>query len=88
MTQHHLSRSRPQHIAVIDRVATGQRRVDHRHRLVTDIRPPWGVTQIHARLEQLPHTQMLGQRGQRDQSGRGDQTAVIEGHPNGIEAAR
>ena len=86
--QHRLSRSRSQHIAVVDRVATGQRGVDHRHGLVADIRPPRGVTQVDVRFEQLPQSQMLGQGRRGDQPGVGHQPLVIECHPNAVQAVQ
>jgi hypothetical protein len=61
MAQHRLGGTGPQRVAIINRVATSQRRVDHRHGLVADIGVTGRVTQIDVGLEQLPHTEMLGQ---------------------------
>ena len=88
MPQHRLGGTRSQHVAVVDRVAARQGRVDHRHGLMADIGPPCGVAQVHVGLEQLPQPQVLRQRGRRDQPGVGHQPPVIEDHADPVQAVR
>ena len=73
MAQHRLGGTGSQHIAVIDRVAAGQRRVDDGHGLRADMGPPGGGAQVHHGVEQLPQPQMLRQRGGCHQPGVGHQ---------------
>ena len=80
MTQHRLGRPGPQRVGVVDRVASGQRRVDQRHRLIAHIGPTSSVAKIDLGVQQPPQTQMLGQGGRRHQPGVGHQPPVIEGH--------
>jgi hypothetical protein len=85
-SQHRLSGARPQTVAVVDAVAAGQRRVDHRHGLLAHIGPTRGVTQVDLAVEQLPQPQVLGQRGRQNHPGVGHRVLVVEGHANGVQA--
>lgn len=66
MAQHRLRRPGPERTAIIDRVATSERGVDHRHCFVPTLARPavthrltWGVS------EQLPQPETLGQHHSR-----------------------
>jgi len=72
MAQSRLGGSRPQCIGVVDRVSSGQCRVNEGHRLVPDVRPSRGVTEVDVQVEELAQTQMFGKRGRQDEARIGD----------------
>jgi hypothetical protein len=56
----------PQPVAVIDPLATGQGRVEQRHRLVGDVGPSGRFPQLDVSAQQLPQAQPDRQRGRKD----------------------
>ena len=59
-------------IVVVNAVAPSQRRGHQRHQLVARVRPPRGIAQVQAPVNQLGQTQVQDQRGRKDQPGIGD----------------
>ena len=79
--------SRPasaQHVGVVDAVAAGQRRRHQRHHLVVGVGSARRVAQVEALPDQLGQTQVLGQRGGKDQPGIVDQAVVVEGDVDAV----
>ncbi|MDQ2729874.1 MAG: recombinase family protein [Actinomycetota bacterium] len=88
MAEHLGGRPGPQQVAVVDRVATGEHRVDHRHRLVPHIGPARGGAQIDMGVEQFAQAEVFGQGGGQDQPGVSHQVLIIEDHPSPVQAVQ
>lgn len=86
MTGHCTGRPGSKHVAVVDRVAAGQRRVDHGHCLVANIGSTWCVAEIDVAVEQFAQTVMLSECRGQDQSGVSDLMLVIEGHRDVVQS--
>jgi hypothetical protein len=86
VAEHRLRVARPQGIGVVDRVATGQGRVDKGHGLVPYMGPPRSIAEVDVLVEQLQQTQVLGQRGRQHEPGVGHQMIVVEGHLTAVQA--
>ncbi len=86
MAEHRLGVTGAQHVGVVDRVAPGQRGMDQGHGLVADVGVPWRIPQVDVLVEELPQTQVLGQRGGQDQPGVGHEALVVEGHLKPVQA--
>ena len=68
-----------QHVGVVNAVAASQRRRHQGQHLVAGVRPPRGIAQVEALLNQLGQAQVPGQGGGKDQPGIGYQTVVVKG---------
>ena len=77
-----------QRIGVVDAVAARQRGSDQRQHLVARVRPPRGIAQVEALLDEFGQAEMPGQGGRKEQPGVGHQSAVVEGDldPVGVVA--
>ena len=77
-----------QHIGVVNAVAPSQRGGHQRHHLVARVRPPRGIAQVEALLDEFGQAEMPGQGGRKEQPGVGHQSAVVEGDldPVGVVA--
>jgi len=86
MAQHRGAGPGPEGISVVDAVTVGQRRVDKRHRLGAHVGVAGRVAQVDVVVEELPETEVLGQRCRQDQPGVGHRMLVVEGHADAVEA--
>ena len=77
-----------QHVGVVDAVAASQRGSHQGHHLVARVRPTRGIAQVEALPDQLGQTQVLGQRGRKEQASIGHPTVAIKGDadPAGVVA--
>ena len=67
-----------QRIGVVNAVAPSQRGGHQRHHLVARVRPPRGIAQVEALLDEFGQAEMPGQGGRKEQPGVGHQAAVVE----------
>ena len=76
------------HVALGLGLAPSQRGSDQRHHLVAGVRPPGGIAQVEALLDEFGQAEMPGQGGRKEQPRHWPQAAVVEGDldPVGVVA--
>ena len=69
---------------VVDAVAASQRRRNQGHHLVAGVRPPRGIAQVEALLDEFGQAEVPRPGGRKDQPGIGDQAVVVEGDADAV----
>ena len=86
--QHPRRTAGAQHIGVVNAVATGQRRRHQRQHLVASVGSARDTAQVDVAVHQFPHSQVMGQRDRKQQSGIGHQAVVVEGDVDAVRLLR
>ena len=88
MPHHRLTATGPEGVDVVDAVAAGEHRGDHRHRLIARVSRTGRPAQVDGLVDQVLDPKLLGERRGEQEPGVGDQASVVEGHVEPVEGVR